>query len=328
MDKQFNWAILGAGRIAGKFAEDLSTIPNANLYAVGSRSLDRAKSFAQAFNFQQAFGSYEELVADPNIDAVYIATRHPQHCENVQLCLEHGLPTLCEKPFAINRKEVERMVGKANEEKVFLMEAMWSRFLPVTLKALEVIENGMIGEVNGLTADFGFKADFNPQSRLFNHQLAGGSILDIGIYPIFLSLITLGMPVEMTAMAKIGNTRIDEQCHMTFKYGNGALANLYSTILSSTPCLASIYGELGTIKLHRRWHEAKSMEIDYYDGRKEYYEFPRSVRGYYYEILEVMECVAAGKLESNTWSHSDSLNLMQLLDNVRNEVGLKYDFED
>ena len=327
MKNTFNWAILGAGRIAGKFAGDLKLMPNTHLYAVGSRSQERAEAFATQFGVEKAYGSYEALVQDKAIDAIYIATRHIYHRDNTLLCLDHGIPTLCEKPFAINQQQVKSMIDRATEKQVFLMEAMWSRFLPTTKKILEIINSGMIGKINYISADFGFKADYNPEKRLFNHQLAGGSILDIGIYPIFLAYLILGIPNEITATAKIGETKVDEQCSMLFEYPDGVIANLHSTFLSTTPCTAHIYGDSGTINIHRRWHEARSFDVVYYDGRKEFYEFPREARGYFFEIEELMECVKHDKQQSNLWSHTDSLNLIHLLDAVRNKIDLRYDFE-
>ncbi len=327
MKETFNWAIIGAGRIAGKFANDLKTVPGANLLAIASRSLARADTFAQNFSAAKAFGSYEELLDCGDIDAVYVASRHIHHRDHTLLCLENGLPVLCEKPFAVNEQQVQEMLKTAADRDTFLMEAMWTRFLPTTIKILEIINNGELGKIHGVTADFGFKAAFDPQGRLFNHQLAGGSILDIGIYPIFLALLTLGMPQEIKATAHIGRTRIDEQCGIFFKYNNGAIAHLQATILSDTPCTAHIYGEKGTINIHRRWHEAQSFDISFYDGRKARFEYPRTQRGYIYEIEEVMNCVNQGKKQSDLWSFKDSQNLMKLLDSVRTEVNMKYDFE-
>lgn len=325
--KPFKWGILGAGRIARKFANDLESISDATLYAVGSRSMERAQSFANDFGAPKAYGSYEAFVQDKEIDAVYIASRHVQHCENTLLCLQHKLPVLCEKPFAMDKEQVQQMIDEANKQDVFLMEALWSRFLPAIRKAKEIADGGAIGQVKGISADFGFKAAFDPNGRLYNHKLGGGALLDIGIYPIFLALLIKGMPAEMKATAHIGKTHIDEQCAILFKYNDGAIANLTATILSDTPKVGLIHGELGNITIHPAWHKADSIQVDYHDGRKESYDFPRSTFGYQFEAIEVMNCLAKGEKQSSLWSHQDSLNLIELLDQARQQIGLSYKLE-
>jgi len=188
----YNWGIIGMGRIAHKFAQDLQLLPNARLWAVASQDTTRAAAFAGQYKAPHHYGSYEAILSCPELDVVYIATPHVTHCSNTLMCLEAGIPVLCEKPLAMNAAEAESMVQTARQRQVFLMEAMWTRFLPATLQMLKWIEEGRIGEVISVKADFGFRAPFDPQSRIYNKALGGGALLDIGIYPAFFEPVAIG----------------------------------------------------------------------------------------------------------------------------------------
>jgi len=207
MGKTYNWAILGCGKIAHKFVGDLKTLSNANLYAAASRSLENAQAFASKFGFEKAYGSYEEMVNDPKVDVVYIASPHSHHCEHTLLCLNQGKAVLCEKAFAINSKEVNRMIEASRKNNTFLMEAFWTMFQPSFQKAMEIIRSGELGALKMVHSDFAFNAEYSPEKRLYNVDLGGGSLLDIGIYPIFMSLMTLGKPSEIKTMASFCDTR-------------------------------------------------------------------------------------------------------------------------
>ena len=328
MKTKFNWGIIGPGWIAEKFAAALAVLDNANLFAVASRSLDNAKSFAARYQVERAYGSYEELAKDPDVDVIYIATPHPYHFENTMMCLEHGKAILCEKPFAMNEAQVQIMMAKAREKNVFLMEAMWSRFLPLILKTKELIDAGEIGEVKILQSDFGFNVPFNPEGRQFNKQLGGGTILDIGIYPLFMSLYILGEPQEINALALMGKTDVDESCAMTLKYESGALASLHSSFQTNTPIETTIFGTKGNIKLNRMWFFPTSITVTYDDGRVEEHAQEFLANGYEYEAIEVMECLNQGKKESGIMTFDFSLKLIRLLDQVRKKIGLKYEADE
>jgi len=219
-NKTINWGIIGLGNIAHKFATDLLTIKDAKLYAVASRNLDKATTFGKKFKAKKAYDNYESLVNNPNIDAVYIATPHALHKENTLLCLENGIPELCEKPFAMHFSEVEEMIAKAKEKNVLLMEALWTFFLPHYTFVLEFIKNNTYGKVLKLEADFGFYREFDNSSRLFNKTLGGGSLLDIGIYPIFVALSNFGEPKHINAKATFFKNGVDSSCDITFEYDN------------------------------------------------------------------------------------------------------------
>lgn len=330
MTKKINWGILGAGKIAGKFATDLAMLTDANLYAVASRTLTKAEGFAKTYHFEKAFGTYEDMLADPDLDAVYIATPHVFHCEHTLLCLTHKKAVICEKPFAINTKEVKQMIAKAKETDTFLMDALWTLCLPHILKTKEIVESGQLGKLISVKADFGFVADFNPNSRLFDRDLGGGSLLDIGIYPALLALFLLGKPKKITAAALMGQTKVDEECAVFLEYEDGQTANLHSTLLARTPIEAYIYCEKGYIHIPSRFHEgvAGITILRYENLEKIFIPFDYQVLGYQYEAAEMMRCMREGKLESDLVPHQFSLDLMELLDDIRGQIGLVYPRHD
>ena len=324
MSKTYNWGIIGLGKIANKFVKDLKLVEGANLYAVASRSLEKAKSFSKLYQADKYYGSYKELAEDPNVDVIYIATPHAFHHENTLMCLEAGKAVLCEKAFGMNKREVESMINKSREKGIFLMEALWTRFIPATNKVLELLNSGLIGELQSVRADFGFKAEYDPQQRVFNKQLGGGSLLDIGIYPIFLSLLTMGVPEKIHAMAIMSPTGVDNTCMMLFDYNNGKTAALDSSLMVSTPVEGWLHGDKGSLKLHHRFHHTK--KISHYKDQKliNTYEVDFIGNGYYHEIVEVMICLKAGAIESKKLPLSFSLDLITTLDRVRESIGLTY----
>ncbi|MEM1321421.1 MAG: Gfo/Idh/MocA family oxidoreductase [Bacteroidota bacterium] len=328
MKQTFNWGIIGIGKIANKFAQDLRVTPNARLLAVASRSLDRAQQFAQQYDAEFSYGSYKEILNTPNLHAIYIATPHVSHCENTLMCLEHQIPVLCEKPFAMNANEVGRMISLARFQQTFLMEALWTRFLPTTHKVLELIEEGAIGELISVKADFGFKATFDPESRLFNPGLGGGSLLDVGIYPVFLALLLLGKPEGIKAVASIGPSRVDENCGIILQYTNNKMAMLHSSIIAQTPTEALICGSLGNIRINSRWHEPTSLTLLKEGEEPRDFFFDYNSNGYRYEIEEVMRCVRDGQQESDQLPLDFSMDLMNLLDQIRMKAGIYYPHHD
>jgi len=324
-----NWGIIGLGKIARQFADDLRLLPNARLHAVASTSQERADAFATEFGAAHAFGRYEDMIHCPDLDVVYVATPHPFHCENALLCLENGLPVLCEKPFAMNRTEARRMVAAARRNRVFLMEALWTRFIPAMETAIQLVEQGEIGELHTIRSDFGFKMPFDPNSRVFNKSLGAGSLLDLGIYPALLSLTFFGKPEaeHVSAAATFTATDVDESCVFIFQYPAGQLALGHSTIAANTSLGAHLYGTEGTIFLHPRWHHTQKLTISRYDGRQETtrdLEIPYVGRGYSYEAAHVMECLENGLFESEILPLEFTLDLVETLDVIREKVGLVY----
>ena len=325
MIKKYNWAILGLGKIANKFAQDLLLTEQGNLYAVASRSQEKADAFAKEYKADKAFGSYEAMMADKNIDVVYIATPHVFHCEKTLMCLDAGFHVLCEKAFGMNEQEVQSMVDKAKEKNLFLMEALWTRFIPSTEKVLQMIADDVVGDVRLVKADFGFIAKFDANGRLFNRKLGGGSLLDIGIYPVFLSLLTLGKPKTIQAFAQMTSTDVDLNCAMFFEYENGQRAILDSTLDAATSIEGWIHGTKSMIKMNNRFHHSERLEVmDSKLNIIETIDLPFVGNGYYHEALEVMECLDNGQTESQKMPLSFSLDLIQTLDKIRAIIGLEY----
>ena len=257
------WGILACGGIAEKFADDLVHVKDGYLAAVSSRDLSKAQQFASKYGKDvKAFGSYEAMVNSGEIDVVYIASPHGLHHQHTLLCLHAGIPVLCEKAFAINSKQVAEMIQTAKAKKVYLMEALWTRFHPSMAKLQEILASGVIGEVVHLMADFGFKADYIPEARWFNPALTGGSLLDIGIYPLFISKLVLGLPKTIKASATFAPTGVDMNCTMIATYASGATATLFSTFAAKTDTTCTIYGTKGKIFIHSRFHETKGITLE------------------------------------------------------------------
>lgn len=318
------WGIIGTGKIARKLASDLLLAKSAVLQGVASRDIAKAKDFSATYHAHSFYGSYEELVKDPTIDVVYVATPHPLHFENTMMCLEHGKHVLCEKPMGMNAKEVKAMVDSAISKGLFLMEGIWTRFIPAVEKMVELLNNGAIGEVTFIRADFGFKAAYNPEGRLYNKGLGGGSLLDIGIYPVYLSLLTLGVPTAIKALARMSDTGVDTYCSMLFDYTHSGKAILESTIEADTPTEAYIYGTKGFIKMHHRFHHTQKLTVHREDEPDEVIAINYTGEGYLHEIEEVNACINAKWVESSKLPHNVSINLSTVLDRVREEIGLTY----
>ena len=324
---RIRWGILACGKIAKKFAADLKLVGDGELVAVASRDIDRAKQFAAEYPAKYVFGSYEELVNCDEVDAIYVASPHSHHHEHTMLSLNHGKAVLCEKAFAINQRQAKEMVDLARAKKIFLMEALWTRFLPHYSKVREMIAEGKLGELKGVLANFGFKPPEPVSPRIFEPSLGGGSLLDIGIYPVFLAQSILGVPDSITAKMDPASTGVDEQCSMVFHYKNGVTANLFSTLASNLETDADIFGTKGRIRLTNRFYEP-SATIQYYpDIITSRTIIPIEKEpgwGYQHEIRHVNECLKKGLTESPVWSLNDTLSLMKTLDRIRKEMGLRY----
>jgi len=327
-NRKIKWGILGTGRIAAVLATALQVVDNSELYAVGSRTKAKAEEFAMQYNVPNSFGSYEELVSNPDVDVIYIATPHNLHLENVLLAMNHGKHVLCEKPLGVNRREVEILIAKAKEKNVFLMEALWSRFLPRIIKTKELVDSGWIGDIKLLTAAFCFKSPHGPQHRHFNIDLCGGSILDIGIYNIFLSLLLFGKPEQISAIAGLSEQGGDNSASYTFKYQKDMLAVMHSSFLVDSPIVAEIHGSNGKLILETRWFNLGNIKLIYPDGAEEIINFDVKSNGYEYEAQEVVNCILAGKTQSDLWSWDNSLLLVETMDSIRKACGIIYPAQD
>lgn len=326
MEKEIRWGIAGLGNIAHKFADDLKLVPGSVLKAVGSRQLDKASAFGQSHGAEHYFGSYQELFECDDVDVVYIATPHTSHAGLSKLAMNHGKHVLCEKPLSTNRTEASQMIEVALTNKVFLMEALWSRFNPSILKVLDRVDKGDIGKVKYIHADFAFYSlDRSEEGRLLNPELAGGSILDIGIYPIFLAYLFLGMPHKILATSNFYKTGVEIQTSMIFSYPE-AQAILYSGLNSRSEMKAEISGTEGSLFLNPRWHEAQGYALEV-NGQLDHFDHPTTGMGYVYEIEEVNRCIRSAQLQSELWNHQNSLDLLEIMDEVRTQGGVIFPFE-
>jgi len=325
--KIIKWGILGTGRIAGKFASDLQYAEGCELIAVGSRSQASADEFANEFSVKYRHGSYDELVKNPEVEVIYIATPHNLHYENTLLCLNHGKAVLCEKPFAMNTRQALTMINLAMEKKVFLMEALWTKFHPHFIKMQQMIGEGMLGDIKSVLINFGFKPVPPVNPRLFEPELGGGTVMDIGIYNVFMALNILGKPDHIDAVMTPAPTGVDEQCAILFRYKNGAMAQLFSTFLTNLGTEADISGTKGRVRLTSKFYEP-SATIEFYEGR----DNPKQIiavekergTGYQYEARHVNECLRKGLTESDILPFADTIRLMETLDEIRRKAGIHY----
>ena len=322
MKTTIKWGIIGLGSIAHKFVKDLLLVEKCTLEAVASRNLKKAESFSKQYNATYFYNSYEALFKNPLVDIVYIATPNNSHKLYTVLALEHKKAVLCEKPFAINKKQVYTMIEASKNNNTFLMEAMWSRFIPSIKKIKNCIDSGEIGEVKYINADFSFKANTSIQ-RIYDKELGGGSLLDIGIYPVFLAYLLLGIPTKINANAHYYKSGADSQLAMLFNYKN-AQAILFSSFNSTSKRVAKISGTLGEIIINEPWNETNSFTIQKNNEEASLISLPTVGKGFSHEIVECTNCLLENKIESTTWSHQNSLDLITLLDAIRKEINLTY----
>jgi len=327
MSKRFRWGILGTGAIAAKFAAGVAALTDQEVIAVGSRTQASADRFADQFDIPRRHASYESLAADPYVDAIYVATPHSLHHANTLLALQHGKHVLCEKPFAINAAQAQEMVDTARRAGLFLMEAMWTRFLPIMVETRRLIAEGAIGKVQMIQADFGFRASFNPASRLFDPALGGGALLDVGVYPISLASMLLGQPSRIAAVATLGATGIDENTGILLGFPGGEVAVLYTSVRTTTPQEAVILGDLGSIRIHSPWWVGDTLTLQQTLAGSEVIRCPYIANGYSHEAIEVANCVRAGKLESDIMPLDESVRIMAIMDEIRAQIGMKYPME-
>ncbi|MDX1994614.1 MAG: Gfo/Idh/MocA family oxidoreductase [bacterium] len=326
MAENIRWGILSTGLIAGAFVRDLQPQPGMEIVAVGSRTQASADSFGEQWSIPRRYASYEALAADPDVDVIYIGTPHPYHVENTLLCLDTGKAVLCEKPFAMNTHETRRMIDRAREKGLFLMEAMWTRFSPLMQRLTQLLDEGVIGEVRLLNADFGFAATFDAQHRLFNPALGGGALLDVGIYPISLaSLVFRQQPQTIHSAARLGETGVDEQNALLFHYANGAMAQISSAVSLTTPQEALILGTKGRIRIHTPFWKPNRLTI-IRDGKDDQVVTTED-SGYHFQALDVAACLRAGKTESDRMPLDETLAIMGTLDSIRTQWGLVYPME-
>jgi len=321
----FRWGILGTGWIADRFADDLKRLSGHELAAVGSRTADSAQAFAAKFDVPRAHGSYEALVADTNVDVVYVASPHPWHHEHTLLALNAGKHVLVEKPFAIDAREAAEMAALARKKGLFLMEAMWTRFLPHIAALRAVIQSGVLGRLVSVQADHGQWFAENPDHRIFAKRLGGGALLDLGIYPVSFAWLVLGAPSKITAVSAPAFTGVDGQTSMLLQYAGGAHAVLTTAAVSVTPTRAAVVGTEARVEIDRMFFTPSSFTVIHRDGRVlQRYDLPYEGNGLREQAAEVGRCLAAGLKESSLLPLDESVAIMGTLDEVRRQIGLTY----
>jgi predicted dehydrogenase len=318
------WGIIAPGRIANKFASDFSLIHNHAITSVASTNIERARVFADKYKLASFYGDYREMLAKEKLDIVYIASPHSFHFEQAKMCLNMGVSVLCEKPATIHSGQLKQLLSLAAEKRLFFMEALWTVFLPTYTQIFERINNGDIGTIISVKADFGFQMPFDPDSRLFNPSLGGGSLLDIGIYPLLLATLCLGYPEEIKALATLTELQVDDEIVAILKYKKKGLAQIQSTIRANTRTEAFIFGENGSIWVPNRWIDSQKFYVLKLDGQVDLIHSPWKGFGYQFQILAVEKCLAKGLSESPLVPHSLSLQLMNQMDEIRKQTGIIY----
>lgn len=324
MNKAIKWGVIGCGNIAQKFVKDLQYVNNSQLYAIASTNKERREFFSDIYNPKKVYKTYESLVQDENVDIVYVATTHNFHYKNTLLCLEANKPVLCEKPICINAKELKHLIGTAKKRKVFLMEALWTRFLPAVKHLITEIENGIIGKPKLIKADFGIMKPPTKGSRFYEKKLGAGALLDLGVYTINFSNFIFGKsPISVSGFAKLTTQNVDEYSAYNLKYESGQIAQLLSSVSFKTPHTAKIYGEKGEIVVHDFYHP-KRYTVFFFNGKKTTIDKPFPGFGYQYEAVEAQECLLKQKTESTIFSLNDSLKALTVMDTLRKEWGITY----
>ena len=316
MAAPLRWGIVGTGRIARTFAQDLGFIDEGVVVAVGSRTRAAAERFGEEFSVPRRYEGYDALVADPGVDAVYVATPHPMHHANALLALDAGKPVLVEKAFTMSASEAREIVARARERRLFVMEAMWTRFLPHVVALRRLIAEGALGEIVVVNADHGKWFERDPSSRLFAPDLGGGALLDLGVYPVSFASMVLGRPDRVTAIVDPAFTGVDGQTSMLFGYPSGAQAVLTCTSSARSATRASVVGTRARVEIDGDFYAPASFSLVTKEGEITRFDFATRGRGLQYEAVEVADCLARGALESAVMPLDESIEIMETMERV------------
>jgi predicted dehydrogenase len=328
MTGKIRLGILGTGRMAGDFAAGLRHADNVELVAVASRSAESAQRFASAFAVPRHYASYAALSSDPKVQLVYVATPHSCHLDNSLMCLDAGKAVLCEKPFTINAREAAMVIKKARDKRLFLMEAMWTRYIPAVVRLRELLAQNVIGKVQLMTAGGAYMPPFDPANYLFRPDLGGGVLLDAGVYLVSMASMVFGAPDKVLATASLGRTGVDEHDAMLLHHGDGAFASLYVSLRAKASPSVTLFGDRGSIFVHTPVFRPPGLTVSIY-GEEEVTElFPFPGNGYQFVAREAASCMLAEKTESALMPLDETLRIMQTMDEVRKQIGLKYPMED
>ncbi|MFT2097291.1 Gfo/Idh/MocA family protein [Marinomonas sp. 2405UD66-6] len=326
--KKIRWGIIGTGQVAHSFASDFRYVKSGELRAVASRDKASADKFSTEFDIELAFVDYFSLINSHEVDVIYIAVPHIYHYDLTKACILAGKAVLCEKPFTLNESQSKELYDLALANNVFVMEAMWTRFNPVIEQVLEWVEEGDIGTLSSIQANFNFLAPTDPEHRLMKLEMGGGALLDIGIYPVFLAQLFFGKPDFIQNQAVIGDTEVDVFEQILLGWESGQLASLEASLISYNPNRAVLSGSKGYIEIASEWFKAKSCRIVTGEDQERAVEFDFPGNGYQFEVDEVNRCLEEGLLQSPNHSWQDSLELMATLDEIRQDIGLFYPGEE
>ncbi|HYN74804.1 MAG TPA: Gfo/Idh/MocA family oxidoreductase [Candidatus Limnocylindria bacterium] len=318
------WGIVGTGGIATAFVLDLELLPDAEVVAVGSRSQTSADAFGDAHDIGHRYSTYAELVADPEVDVVYVATPHPGHYAAALLAIEAGKAVLVEKPFMLNAREAEEVVAAARQQGTFLMEAMWTRFLPHVVEVRALLAAGAIGDVVSVVADHGQWFPEDASHRLFAPELGGGALLDLGVYPISFCSMVLGTPSRVTAAGTKAFTGVDAQTSLLLEHASGAHGVVTTTLAAATANTAVINGTAGRIEIARTFYAPSSYTVYDRVGQPELHTVPFAGHGLRMQATEVGRCLRAGLTESPIMPLDETLAIMRTMDEARRQTGLAY----
>jgi predicted dehydrogenase len=327
-DEPIRWGILGAGGIAATMSADIAATPGNVLHAVGARDAGRAAAFAAAHGVGRSYGSYADLLADPDVDVVYIATTHAQHRDHALLALRAGKPVLVEKAFALNAAQAREIVTEARARKLFCMEAMWMRVHPLIVQTSELIRSGAIGELVGVRADLSKYFEYDPDGRLFDLAVGGGALLDLGVYPVTFAWMILGRPDVQTVNGSLAATGSDLTAALQWGYDDGRVAQIYCSAASYSPYAGLITGSDGWLRLEGRVHHPSAITVHSSTGEELIEAPPVLGNGFGHEVAEVGRCLRAGELESPHVPLDETVGVLELLDDARRQLGVRYPADD
>lgn len=324
--KSYKWGVIGPGSIAHDFANDLKMVkPRQKIEAVLSHHEESLNKFSDEFEVKKRYLKIADFIENGNVNIVYIATPHPFHFEAIKECLKNNISVLCEKPMVINCDQFEEIEKLSKKHNTFLMEGMWIRFLPGIKKVLKLISQKKIGEITSIKAAMAFKAPCDENSRFYDPEKGGGSLLDLGVYCVFLSTLLLGIPSEIKAIANVSQTNVDEACAILLSYENSSYAMLESSLQRNHDAPAEIFGTKGIIRILNPWFEqSPGIEVEMMNGHKQQFPFDWEGKGLRWEIKEVIKCVSQQKIESNLMPHSLSKSIIKIMDTIRTQIGVVY----
>ncbi len=328
MTEKIRLGILGTGRMAGDFAAGLRHAENIELVAVASRSQDSAQRFASEFGVPRHYSAYAALASDPQVQLVYVATPHSCHLENSLMCLDAGKAVICEKPFTINALEAAQLIDKAREKRLFLMEAMWTRYIPAVVRLRALLEQNVIGKVQLMSAGGAYMPAFDPGNYLFRPDLGGGVLLDAGVYLVSMASMVFGSPARVLATASIGKTGVDEHDAILLQHHDGAIASLYVSLRAKLSPSVTLLGDRGRIFVHAPIFVPPKLTISITGEAEETVGYPFPGNGYQFQAMEAARCMLAGQTESSIMPLDETLSIMQTMDEIRSQIGLKYPMED